>query len=162
MSSSPKSQTANSVLIYDGDCAYCQGFVNLLKKFRGKHNIITIQYNDKRAQKLLIAQFGTLFGFSMYFIEAERVSWGKEAAKRIVSSLSLPRWLSSIAFTTYPSLVNVVSKLTGRSRKVCGPECFGAAEASEEKMWVGTSEETQKLLFEIEEDQNYRKANSAF
>lgn len=139
----------NKILIYDGDCAYCQGFVSLLNRFDSRHKVTAIKYDDKLAQQLLIAQFGTLFGFSMYLFEVESVSWGKEAAKRIVESLSFPKWLSSIAFRIYPKLVNLVSKLSGRSRKVCGPECFASKRATDDRMWVDITSECYDVMQKI-------------
>jgi len=81
-----------------------------------------LPYESAQAQELLRAQFGENFGFAMFLFEEESVSWGSEAAKRVVQALSLPG--ASLAVWLYPKVVQVVSWLTRRQRRVCGPECF--------------------------------------
>lgn len=117
---------ATQLLIYDGDCAYCRGFVQLIRLLDRKRQIATVCFDTPEAQALLRAQFGEDYGFAMYLFEAHEVSWGREAAQRIIAGLWRPRWMAKLAFRSYPSLVNLVSKLTRRTRPVCGPQCVVA------------------------------------
>ncbi len=115
---------ARMIVIYDNQCAYCRGFVQILKKLDKHKKFFVLPYEDQSAQTLLQAQFGRAFGFSMYLFEKNQVSWGREAAKRITAALSLPKALAELVFATYPAIVKFVSKLTGRTRAVCGPACL--------------------------------------
>lgn len=137
---------SRKILIYDHGCTYCKAFVRLLHRFDRQDSIRTIGYDAPAAQALLKAQFGTHFGFSMYFFEQERVSWGREAAENVSRSLSMPRFLSRSIFHLYPTLVSLVSKLTRRQRQVCGPECFGAANVGSEKMNASLTEDTMNEI----------------
>lgn len=116
---------SEKLLIYDGECAYCRGFAGLVRFLDRRKEITAIPFDAAESQALLRAQFGDEYGFAMYLFESERVSWGAEAARRIVESLSLPRWMARLAFRVYPSLVKLVSKLTRRTRPICGPGCIG-------------------------------------
>ncbi len=120
-------ETAEKLLIYDGDCAYCRAFVSLLGRLDRRGRFSVMDYDSPQAQALLNSQFGEGYGFSMYLFEFDerRVSWGAEAARRVVESLRMPRLLAQLTFRTYPALVQVVSRLTRRRRSVCGPECAG-------------------------------------
>jgi predicted DCC family thiol-disulfide oxidoreductase YuxK len=137
------------ILIYDQDCTYCKAFVKLVDRFDRAKSIRSIGYDDVDAQSLLKVQFGTLFGFAMYFFEEEKVSWGREAAENIIKSLAFPRWISKIAFYVYPSFVSIVTKLTNRDRKVCGPECAGAAKMDSSKLNSSLLEETIREIERI-------------
>jgi len=116
------------LLIYDGHCAYCRAFVSVLKRLDRRRLFKMWEYDSPPAGKILRAQFGENYGFAMYLFEfdAEEVSWGAEAARRIVETLSLPRWTAKSVFSLYPKLVKLVSALTRRTQPVCGPECAGA------------------------------------
>jgi predicted DCC family thiol-disulfide oxidoreductase YuxK len=112
---------AKQVLIYDDECAYCRGFAHLVRPLDFRKRFIVLPFESDQAQALLRAQFGKDFGFAMFLFEEERVSWGAEAAKRIVQALALPG--ASLAFWLYPRVVRLVSWLTRRERTACGPEC---------------------------------------
>ncbi len=114
---------ANKLLIYDGQCAYCRGFVRLVRRLDFQEKFSTLPFESAEAQAILRAQFGDSFGFAMFLFEDESVSWGQEAAKRIVQTLSLPG--ARLAFWLYPLLVRLVSWLTRRQQTVCGPQCAG-------------------------------------
>lgn len=109
------------LLIYDGTCAYCRSFARLVRALDLRKRFVLLPFESDDAQRLLRAQFGESFGFAMFLFDAESVSWGSEAAKRIVQALSLPG--ASLAFWLYPKIVQVVSLLTRRQRSVCGPAC---------------------------------------
>jgi predicted DCC family thiol-disulfide oxidoreductase YuxK len=120
-------QRAEKLLIYDGDCAYCRAFVSLLRRLDRHRRFSVMDYNSPQAQALLNSQFAEGYGFSMYLFEFDerQVSWGAEAARRVMESLRMPHLLAQLAFHTYPALVRIVSRLTRRKRSVCGPECGG-------------------------------------
>jgi predicted DCC family thiol-disulfide oxidoreductase YuxK len=117
------------LLIYDGTCAYCRGFARLVRALDLRKRFVLLPFESEQAQKLLRAQFGKDFGFAMFLFEEDSVSWGSEAAKRIVQALSLPG--SSVAFWLYPKIVQMVSWLTRRPKRVCGPDCAGLHKASQ-------------------------------
>lgn len=114
---------ATKLLIYDDQCAYCRGLVQLVRRLDFPKKFSALPFESAEAQAILRTQFGDSFGFAMYLFEEERVSWGRESAKRIVQTLSLPG--ARLAFWLYPSLVRLVSWLTQRKPTVCGPECAG-------------------------------------
>ncbi|MCX8103978.1 MAG: DUF393 domain-containing protein [Candidatus Bipolaricaulota bacterium] len=107
------------LLIYDGTCAYCRGFARLVRALDWRKKFALLPYESPEAQRLLRAQFGENFGFAMFLFNEESVSWGREAAQRIVRELGVPG--ARAAFWLYPALVSIVSRLARRS--VCGPEC---------------------------------------
>lgn len=109
-------------MIYDGECSYCRGFARLVRALDVRKRFALLPFESEDAQRLLRAQFGENFGFAMFLFEEDSVSWGSEAAKRIVQVLSLPG--ASLVFWLYPKVVQVVSWLTRRQRRVCGPECM--------------------------------------
>ncbi len=112
---------ATKLLIYDGECAYCRGFARLVGLLDSRKSLALLPFESEGAQRVLRAQFGDSFGFSMFLFEEDCVSWGREAARRIVQGLQVPG--ARVAFWLYPALVAIVSWLTRRQRKVCGPEC---------------------------------------
>ena len=114
------------LLIYDGECTYCRGLARLVRALDVRRRFFILPYASAEAQHLLRAQFGENFGFSMFLFEEDSVSWGREAARRIVQGLKVPG--ARVAFWLYPIIVSVVSRLTRRTRPVCGPE--GAATIS--------------------------------
>jgi predicted DCC family thiol-disulfide oxidoreductase YuxK len=134
------------LLIYDGGCTYCRAFVTLLKRLDRHGRFETLHYDSSQAQAILDAQFGEKYGFAMYLFELDshKVSWGAEAAKRVVNSLGMSKWLARIVFRAYPALVGLVSLLTRRARKVCGPKC-AVSTAQRESQLVPLKEEAQKL-----------------
>lgn len=111
------------LVIYDGDCLYCRSFVRLLGWLDRQRRFRVLPYQSAESQALLRAQFGDHCGFSLFLFEENSVSWGREAARRIVKTLHLPG--APLAFWLYPTVVRVVSFLTRREQIVCGPECAG-------------------------------------
>jgi predicted DCC family thiol-disulfide oxidoreductase YuxK len=133
-------------LIYDGGCAYCRAFAALLKQLDRCRRFETFEYDSPQAQALLKAQFGEKYGFTMYLFEfdAGEVSWGAEAARRVVESLKMPQLLAKLVFFVYPALVRLVSRLTRRRRPVCGPECAGST-AQGRVQSAGLQEKARRL-----------------
>lgn len=123
------------LLIYDGGCAYCRAFAGVLRRLDRHRRFVSWEYDSPQAGKILRAQFGEQYGFAMYLFEfdKEEVSWGAQAARRIVGTLSLPHWAAKLAFYLYPTLVKLVSILTRRRRPVCGPECAGLNDRSQKQ-----------------------------
>jgi predicted DCC family thiol-disulfide oxidoreductase YuxK len=118
---------ATKLLIYDGQCAYCRGFARLARALDFSKKFALLPFESEPAQRLLRAQFGADFGFAMFLFEEDSVSWGRAAAQRIVQSLRLPG--ARLAFWLYPTIVSIVSRLTRRHRKVCGPGCAADGDA---------------------------------
>jgi len=141
---------ATKLLIYDSECAYCRGFVQLIGLLDRREKISTLSFDAPDSQALLRAQFGARYGFAMYLFEREQVSWGPEAARRILEIISLPRWVAKLAFYVYPSLVRSVSWLTRRQRKVCGPNCAGHPNQAQKQQFArlqeGALQELKRLL----------------
>ncbi|OGF54210.1 MAG: hypothetical protein A2Z21_06240 [Candidatus Fraserbacteria bacterium RBG_16_55_9] len=137
------------ILMYDSECAYCRGFVRLVYLLDRPRQIFTIPFDEPNSQVLLRAQFGENHGFDMYFFEQQEVSWGREAARRIVRVVSLPRWMARLAFLVYPSLVKLISKLTRRTRAVCGPDCSGLINQIQQRESATTEETALRALREI-------------
>jgi predicted DCC family thiol-disulfide oxidoreductase YuxK len=139
-------QRAEKLLIYDGGCTYCRAFVSLLGRLDRQGRFSVMDYDSPQAQALLNSQFGEGYGFSMYLFEfnERRVSWGAEAARRVVESLQMPRLLAQLAFRTYPTLVRIVSRLTRHRRSVCGPECAGLS-VPRGKQFTSLREEALRL-----------------
>jgi len=121
---------AEKLLIYDGECGYCRGFVRLVRLLDVRNEIWVIPFDAPESQALLSSQFGSQYGFAMYLFERYEASWGQEAARRIIEGISLPRWMAKLAFYIYPTLVRLISKLTRRTRSVCGPDCIELANSS--------------------------------
>jgi len=136
------------VLIYDGQCAYCRGFARLARALDFSQKFALLPFESEPAQRLLRAQFGEDFGFAMFLFEESSVSWGREAAQRIVKSLRLPG--ARVAFWLYPTIVSVVSRLTRRHRKVCGPGCAADSSAlSAAPLTERAQSELSKLLLSL-------------
>lgn len=135
---------ATKLIVYDGTCAYCRGFARLVRLLDRRKRFAVLPYESARAHELLRAQFGEDFGFAMFLFEEESVSWGAEAAKSIVRALALPG--ASVAFWLYPKIVQLVSWLTRRQRRVCGPECARPHGAAPLKP------EAQKLLLSLQHE----------
>ncbi|MDW8329959.1 MAG: DCC1-like thiol-disulfide oxidoreductase family protein, partial [Candidatus Bipolaricaulota bacterium] len=91
------------LLIYDGTCAYCRGFARLVRLLDRRKKFALLPFESAEAQRVLRAQFGENVGFAMFLFDEESVSWGAEAAKRIVRALALPG--ASVAFWLYPKIV---------------------------------------------------------
>jgi predicted DCC family thiol-disulfide oxidoreductase YuxK len=137
---------ATKLLIYDDECAYCRGFARLARALDFSKKFALLPFESEPAQRLLRAQFGADFGFAMFLFEEDSVSWGRTAAQRIVQSLRLPG--ARLAFWLYPTIVSIVSRLTRRHRKVCGPGCAadGAALSAAPLTEHAQSELSQLLL----------------
>ncbi|MFN4218746.1 MAG: DCC1-like thiol-disulfide oxidoreductase family protein [Candidatus Bipolaricaulia bacterium] len=112
---------ATKLLIYDGACGYCRGFARLVRVLDRRKRFALLPYESDAAQELLRAQFGENVGFAMFLFDEDSVSWGREAAQRIVRELRVPG--ARVAFWLYPALVALVSLLTRRQKRVCGPAC---------------------------------------
>ena len=62
-----------TTLIYDGDCAYCRSFAQLIQRFARKRSLTVLICQDEKAQMLLEAQFGSDIGFTMYLFHQDQV-----------------------------------------------------------------------------------------
>ncbi len=142
-------QQAVKLLMYDSHCAYCRGFARVVRLLDVRKRFIVLPLESDPAQVLLRAQFGENFGFAMFLFEAESVSWGSEAAQRIIQALALPG--ASLAFWLYPAIVKCVSRVTRRERTVCGPECaeHDAKNAHIVPLKAQVKQELHKLLLSL-------------
>lgn len=138
------------LLIYDGKCFYCRSFVQLVHLLDRRKTIFVLPFDAPDSRALLHAQFGDHYGFAMYLFEHEQVSWGQEAAQRIIKTLLLPQWMARLAFHMYPSLVKLVSWLTRRERQFCGPNYACLHNSSQKQQLEGLQEgalqELERLL----------------
>jgi predicted DCC family thiol-disulfide oxidoreductase YuxK len=121
-----------ALLIYDAACTYCRRFVRTVHRLDRAKVLKTLAFDSPEAQSLLQAQFGSGYGFAMFLFESQTVSWGAGAAGRVAQILELPSWMARLAFRLYPTLVQLVSKLTRRERAVCGPDCVSTRHSSHE------------------------------
>jgi len=136
------------LLIYDGECAYCRAFVAVLQRLDRQRRFRALAFDAQQARALLQAQFGERYGFAMYLFElnAGEVSWGREAARRVVRGLGLPHPIARLAFWLYPAVVRLVSWLTRRRRRVCGPECLGSSPPQGKRKQVAPLREEARAL----------------
>lgn len=139
---------AEKLLIYDGNCAYCRAFVAALQKLDGRERFRVLEFDSPRALEVLRVQFGGRYGFALYLFELDigEVSWGREAVRRAVWGLGWPRSVAYVAFWLYPVVVRLVSRLTRRTRRVCGPECAGTVHPGSRRRSLPLREETRALL----------------
>lgn len=138
---------ATKLLIYDGQCAYCRGFARVVRLLDRYKRLALLPYESAQAQELLQAQFGEDFGFAMFLFEEDSVSWGREAAQRIVRELRVPG--ARLAFWLYPALVAMVSWLTCRQRNVCGPACSHDAHQSPVPLQAALKPKLHTLLLSL-------------
>ncbi len=106
-----------------------------------------LPYESALAQELLRAQFGEDFGFAMFLFEEDSVSWGRQAAQRVIQKLALPG--ARLAFWLYPAIVAVVSRLTRRQRAVCGPACAQLSPKSSAPLEAPLTPESRRLLLSL-------------
>lgn len=141
---------AAMLLIFDAECGYCRGFARLIRLLDSRKQFSIIPYAAPQAQMLLKTQFDDRYGFTMYLFERQEVSWGQEAARRIIENISLPRWMARLAFYVYPLLVKLVSRWTGRTRPVCDPDCMELANSLPRQQFIkmqnGATRELEKIL----------------
>ena len=118
------------LLVYDEKCIYCRSFTRVIHWLDRKKGFKILAYDSPEVLELLQAQFGLHHGFAMFLFEDKCVSWGAKAAQRVAELVVLPCWIRLLALHLYPSFVRLVSKLTHRTREVCGPECAISAKRS--------------------------------
>ena len=108
------------LIIYDGLCIYCRDFIKILRKLdNNKFNFL--EYKDKISQKILKKQF-TKIGFSLYLFDTNYVYYVRDAVKRILSILRMPKILQEFCYNLHSYIVKGVSFLTRRNKEVQEPK----------------------------------------
>lgn len=107
-----------TTLIYDGDCKYCKTFAETIKRTT---EVKILDLHSDEAQSKIRKEFEEP-GYTMYFFEEDRISFGNKAAERITQKLFPTKILPKIVLKTYPGIEKIVSILTKR-RKVTQPSC---------------------------------------
>ncbi|CQR49783.1 MULTISPECIES: thiol-disulfide oxidoreductase DCC family protein [Haloferax] len=107
-------ESADAVLIYDGECAYCSVAASALKRL---DDVAAISWYDDAAQAFLDAQFADV-PFAMVFVDRRerRVYAGRAAAKELTDRAGMPGLLGSLVRDNYDRIAKVVGAASGRGR----------------------------------------------
>ncbi|WP_049937081.1 thiol-disulfide oxidoreductase DCC family protein [Haloplanus natans] len=103
-----------TVLIYDGDCAYCSVAARALRNLPSTGSI---SWYDDAAQTFLDAQYGET-PFAMFLVDAARgrVYAGRSAAQELADRAGTPGVVGALVRDNYDHIANVVGRLSGRGR----------------------------------------------
>jgi len=104
----------DTVLVYDGDCAYCSVAARAL---RSLPTVGAISWYDDAAQAFLDAQYGEI-PFAMVLVDAtaERVYAGRSAAEELADRAGMPGIVGALVGTNYDRIADAVGRLSGRGR----------------------------------------------
>ena len=103
-----------TVLIYDGDCAYCSVAARALRNLPSTGSI---SWYDDAAQVFLDAQYGeTPFAMFLVDIAQERVYAGRSAAQELADRAGTPGIVGALVRDNYDHIASVVGRLSGRGR----------------------------------------------
>lgn len=105
-----------SILVFDDKCGPCTIFAGSGKRNR----IISMGWASGEAQKLMIAQFGKDYGFTLMLFTEQNVYWGPMAAKETVR-LAYASLLDDIMYRAYPYLVGFLNVVLQRKRLPSAP-----------------------------------------
>ena len=106
------------ILIYDSKCIYCRSFKGLLESLDTEKKLKFWSYYSGMARKLLKAQFGEEYGFTLYLFTDQKVYMAKEAVNGSFKALGI---FAFKAYLLYPAVAHIVSLLTNRQKKVMVP-----------------------------------------
>jgi len=103
-----------TVLIYDGDCAYCSAAARALRNLPSTGSI---SWYDDAAQAFLDAQYGET-PFAMFLVDAARgrVYAGRSAAQELADRAGTPGLVGALVRDNYDRIADVVGRLSGRGR----------------------------------------------
>jgi predicted DCC family thiol-disulfide oxidoreductase YuxK len=103
-----------TVLIYDGDCAYCSAAARALRRLPSTGSV---SWDDDAAQNFLGAQYGEA-PFAMFLVDAARgrVYAGRSAAEELADRAGTPGIVGSLVRDNYDHIADVVGRLSGRGR----------------------------------------------
>jgi len=104
-----------SVLIYDGDCAYCSGAAKALRRIGG---IGSVPWEHEAAQAFLQEQFGEV-PFAMVLVEVDEraVYAGRSAAKELADRAGMPSLASDLVSAEYDTISKVIGVASRRDRE---------------------------------------------
>jgi predicted DCC family thiol-disulfide oxidoreductase YuxK len=104
----------DTVLIYDGDCAYCSVAARALRSLPA---VGAISWYDEAAQTFLDAQYGEI-PFAMVLVDdaAGRVYAGRSAAEELADRAGTPGIVGALVGANYDRIADAVGRLSGRGR----------------------------------------------
>lgn len=97
------------ISIYDDKCAACTAF--------GRHRAaLAFGYSTRAAKRLMEAQFGRDYGFTLMLFTQNRVYWGSDAAAELskVGFSPFGGLYNALAHSLYPLVVKLLSLLLKR------------------------------------------------
>ncbi|MDY7083177.1 MAG: DUF393 domain-containing protein [Halobacteria archaeon] len=108
----------DAVLIYDGDCPYCEVASKALERISG---VGALAWGDDESQEFLRAQFGEV-PFAMFLADYENnvVYAGEAAAKELAGRAGLPGIVGDLIGDGYDTISSVVGFATRREKDVDG------------------------------------------
>jgi hypothetical protein len=105
----------SSVLIYDGDCAYCSAASKALRRLG---DVEPVPWEEEAAQRFLRAQFGEE-PFAMFLVDSERevVYAGRSAAGELAERAGAPSLAGDLVSSEYDGISKVVGLASRRQRE---------------------------------------------
>ncbi|MFP4189114.1 MAG: DUF393 domain-containing protein, partial [Halobacteriales archaeon] len=105
----------SSVLVYDGDCAYCSVAARALRRLG---DVDAVTWEEETAQRFLHAQFGEEpFAMFLVDLDEENVYAGRSAAEELADRAGLPSVASSLVSSEYDGISKVVGVASRRDRE---------------------------------------------
>lgn len=105
----------SSVLIYDGDCAYCSAASRALRRLG---DVEPVPWEEEAAQRFLHAQFGEEpFAMFLVDLEEEVVYAGRSAAGELAERAGAPSLASDLVSAEYDGISKVVGLASRRERE---------------------------------------------
>ena len=111
-----------AIVIYDDKCRVCTAFGSLGK------GVIPLGHSTKQARKLMRAQFGKDYGFSIMAFTPGHVSWGAEATAEITRkgySAFIGKTFRKAIHLAYPLIVQTLTIILRRKKKPQPPAFKG-------------------------------------
>jgi len=105
----------SSVLIYDGDCAYCSVAARALRRLG---DVAAVGWEEDAAQRFLESQFEeTPFAMFLADLDEENVYAGRSAAEELADRAGAPSLASSLVSSEYDGISKVVGIASRRDRE---------------------------------------------
>lgn len=103
-----------SVLLYDGDCAFCSAASRALRHL---DEIGVVPWNHPTAQSFLVTQFGEApFALMLVDREAETIWAGRAAAQELCARAGMPSLVEDIVAESYDEVADAVRSVSGLDR----------------------------------------------
>ncbi|MDY6776195.1 MAG: DUF393 domain-containing protein [Halobacteria archaeon] len=127
-----------SVVIYDGDCAFCSTASKALERLE---DVGAVSWYDDEAQWFLEAEFGET-PFVLFLVDSDEatVYAGGDAAEELADRAGLPGLVGDLLGDRYETVSEVIRKVT---RTEGSPESFGGV--------YGIEDEAMRLFDELSE-----------